>query len=170
MTNSVSGEPEREIEAAPALIGALQALTRVLVAVALRSVETPSRGAVSLPQFRVLLVIDDLGPTRPGMIARAVGIDPSTVTRLVDRLVASGHLSRARDPGHRGAVALALTELGREVVSQVLSWRKQELSRIAARLTRPEQETTAQALRQLAEAAGPDYGAMGAGLRLLLAA
>jgi hypothetical protein len=42
----------------------LQAATRVLAGVALRSVDVLG-GAVSLPQLRVLAVLDDLG--RPGL-------------------------------------------------------------------------------------------------------
>lgn len=155
--------PGGELEAGAELVEALHALTRVLVGVALRSVEVP-HDAVSLPQFRVLAILADLGPTRPGRIARALGIDPSTVTRLVDRLVASGHVARDSDPDHRGAITLTLTGLGSDVVAQVATWRRRELSRIAAQLPSPEQETTTAALRRLVDAAGPGYGAVIVGL------
>lgn len=154
---------ERELESAPELVEALQAVTRVLVGVALKSLDVPG-GAVSLPQFRVLAIIADLGPTRPGRIARALGIEPSTVTRLADRLVASGHVVRSSDPQHRGAVTLTLTDHGREVVTQVAQWRRKELSRIAARLARADQAAATSALRHVVDAAGPGYGAVIVGL------
>ncbi|HET9899120.1 MAG TPA: MarR family transcriptional regulator [Streptosporangiaceae bacterium] len=156
-TNSTASEPGAE------LIEALGAVTRVLVGIALRSLDVPG-GSVSLPQFRVLAIIFDLGPTRPGRIARALGIEPSTVTRLADRLVASGHIVRSSDPEHRGAVSLTLTEHGREVVTQVAQWRRRELARIAAQLTPSDRAAATRALRRVVDAAGPGYGAVIVGL------
>lgn len=162
MTSFAAEGPEA-VPVSPELVEALQALTRVLAGVALRSVDIP-HGAVSLPQFRVLAIIADLGPTRPGRIARALGLDPSTVTRLVDRLVASGHIARTGDPQHRGAVTLSLTQLGTDVVTEVAQWRRRELSRIAAQLTPPDLELATHTLRQLVDAAGPGYGTVIVGL------
>ena len=55
-------------------------------------------------------------PPRSGQVARALALQASTVTRLADRLVASGHLTRGRDPRHRGVVTLALTRDGQDLV------------------------------------------------------
>src|SRR5215469_1597515 len=66
-------------------LAVLQAATRVLTGVALRSLEALD-GAVTLPQFRMLAVLADLGRVRSTQVARALGLEPSTVTRLADRL------------------------------------------------------------------------------------
>ena len=83
----------------------LQAATRVLAGVALRSLDA-LHSAVTLPQYRLLAVLADLGPVPSGLAARTLGLDPSTVTRLADRMVAAGHVTRGRDPHHRGVVIL----------------------------------------------------------------
>ena len=146
-----------------AIVEVLQAATRVLAGVALRSVDV-LHGAVSLPQFRVLAVLEDLGPSRSGRVARALGLEPSTVTRLADRLVASGHIMRGRDPGHRSDVTLELTSSGRQLVTRVREWRHAELSRILGGLAPADREATARALRLLVDAAGEGYGSLRRGL------
>jgi len=139
------------------MVEALQAATRVLAGVALRSLDGLDE-AVTLPQFRVLAVLADLGRARSGQVARALGLQASTVTRLADRLVATGHITRGSDPSHRGVVTLALTRDGQDLVDQVQDWRHRELSRFLSSLTPADREAATRALRQLVAAAGEGYG------------
>ena len=142
---------------APGTSDVLQAATRVLAGVALRSLDVLG-AAVTLPQFRLLAILADLGPVPSGQAARALGLDPSTVTRLADRMVAAGHAARGTDPRHRGVVTLKLTASGRELVATAGTWRRRELARIMARLAPADQEAVTAALGLLASAAGDDYG------------
>jgi len=135
----------------------LQSVTRILTGVALRSLDVLD-GAVTLPQFRMLAVLADLGPTRSVQVARALGLEASTITRLADRLVGAGYVSRGSDPGHRGVVTLELTATGRLLVAKVAAWRQQELARILTRLPAGQREGVADALRHLVAAAGEGYG------------
>ena len=134
-----------------------QAATRVLAGVALRSLDVLD-GIVSLPQFRVLAVLADLGPAGSATVARALGLDASTVTRLADRLVVAGHVARGSDPDNRSVVTLELTPLGRNLVTQVARWRRQELARILGQLAPGDRDAVTAALRLLVEAAGEGYG------------
>ncbi|HEX4288484.1 MAG TPA: MarR family winged helix-turn-helix transcriptional regulator [Trebonia sp.] len=147
---------------APGAAEVLQAATRVLAGVALRSLDVLD-SAVTLPQFRLLAVLADLGPSPSGRAARALGLDPSTVTRLTDRMVAAGHVTRGSEPHHRGVVVLELTASGRALVAAADTWRKQELARILARLAPPEQEALTTALGLLVAAAGEGYGVSAVG-------
>jgi DNA-binding MarR family transcriptional regulator len=142
---------------APEAAAALQAATRMLAGVALRSLDALG-SAVTLPQFRLLAVLGDLGPVPTGQAARTLGLDPSTVTRLADRMVAAGHVARGRAPQHRGVVTLELTESGRALVAAADRWRREELARIMARLAPPQQAAVTAALGLLVAAAGDDYG------------
>jgi DNA-binding MarR family transcriptional regulator len=139
------------------MVEVLQAATRVLAGVALRSVDVLG-GAVSLPQLRVLAVLGDLGRARSTQVARALGQDASTVTRLADRLVATGHIVRGSEPGNRSVVTLELTASGRDLVTQVAQWRHQELTRILGQFTPRDRDTLTALLRRLVEAAGEGYG------------
>jgi DNA-binding MarR family transcriptional regulator len=135
----------------------LQAATRMLAGVALRSVDV-LEAAVTLPQFRLLAVLADLGPVPSGQAARTLGLDRSTITRLADRMVAAGHVTRGTDPRHRGVVTLELTASGRDLVATANNWRQRELARILARLTPAEQAAVIASLGLLVRAAGEDYG------------
>ncbi|HEX5293533.1 MAG TPA: MarR family winged helix-turn-helix transcriptional regulator [Streptosporangiaceae bacterium] len=138
-------------------IEAMQAATRVLAGVALRSVDALA-GAVTLAQYRMLAVLAGTGPARSARVAEALGLEPSTVTRLADRLVAAGHVARGADPGHRSVVTLALTASGRRIVRTADTARRDELSRIFNRMSPADREHLAGALRGLVAAAGEGYG------------
>jgi len=146
-----------EPELSPEVADVLQSATRMLTGVALRSMEALD-AAVTLPQLRLLAVLDDLGPVPTGRTARTLGLDPSTVTRLADRMVAAGHVTRGSYPEHRGVVTLELTASGRDLVSAADGWRRHELARIMARLAPLEQVAVTTALELLVGAAGDDYG------------
>jgi DNA-binding MarR family transcriptional regulator len=153
---SLTGD-EGAAELAPGTAEVLQAATRMLAGVALRSLDVLD-SAVTLPQFRLLAVLADLGPVPSGRAARMLGLDPSTVTRLGDRMVAAGHVARGTDPRHRGVVTLELTASGRELVAAAGAWRRRELARIMARLAPAEQAAVTAALGLLVRAAGDEYG------------
>ncbi len=132
---------------------AFEVATRDLVGVALRSVESLE---VSLPQFRLLLVLHELGRSSSTRCAQALGIVGSSVTRLADRLDASGHLVRGADPDNRSVVTLELTDAGARVVRQVSTRRRRELSRALDRLDPAERATCAAALSKLHESLAAD--------------
>jgi DNA-binding MarR family transcriptional regulator len=138
-------------------VDALQAATRVLAGVALRSLDVLD-GVITLPQYRMLSALGELGRARSARVARALGLDASTVTRLADRLVAAGHVARGSDPRHRSVVTLELTPSGHDLVSAVSSWRQHELSRIVAALPAGSRAGLTSVLGQLVTAAGEGYG------------
>jgi DNA-binding MarR family transcriptional regulator len=153
LTPEQGGAPEID----PRTAEVLQAATRMLAGVALRSLDTLG-AAVTLPQFRLLAVLADLGRVPSGRAARALGLDPSTVTRLADRMVAAGHVARGADARHRGVVTLELTASGGELVAAADAWRRRELARIIGRLARADQAAVTAALGLLVGAAGDEYG------------
>ena len=72
--------------------------SRALVAVASRSIAAVD-DAVTLPQFRALVVLDrDDGGLNVGVLASELRIQPSTATRLCDRLVRKGLAERSVGP------------------------------------------------------------------------
>ena len=144
-------------------LAVLQSASRVLTGVALRSLEA-LEGAVTLPQFRLLAVLADLGRVRSAQVARALGLEASTVTRLADRLVAAGHVARGAEPGHRSVVTLELTATGQQLVDRVEAWRHAEFARIVRQLPAGHQDQVTASLRLLIEAAGAGYGTVPAAL------
>jgi DNA-binding MarR family transcriptional regulator len=125
---------------------AFEEATRDLIGLALRSVEGVE---VSLPQFRLLLVLEQSGRSSSTQCAQALGVAGSSITRLADRLHASGHLVRATDPDNRSVVTLELTDAGRAVVERVTSRRRQALGDALDRLEPDERAACATVLAKL---------------------
>jgi DNA-binding MarR family transcriptional regulator len=133
---------------------AFEIATRDLVGVALRSVADLE---VSLSQFRLLVVVRELGRPSSTRCAQALGVVGSSITRLADRLDASGHLVRMPDPDNRSVVVLELTEAGRRVVEQVTTSRRRQLGQALDHLEPHERATCVAALAKLHDAlAGTD--------------
>ena len=135
---------------------AFEVATRDLVGVALRSMELLD-GEVSLPQFRLLLVLQGNGRCTSTQVAQALGLVGSSVTRLGDRLHTSGHLVRGAEPSNRSVVTLELTDRGRKLVKQVAASRRRELGRVLDRLDPVERAACAEGLRSLHQRLGDDY-------------
>ncbi|MFF8595396.1 MarR family winged helix-turn-helix transcriptional regulator [Streptomyces sp. NPDC015220] len=72
------------------------------------------RAAVAL-----LRQIADSEPQRPGELANRLGVEASHVTRTVQQLQKSGHVTRVPDPDDRRAQRIRLTETGRDAIARV---------------------------------------------------
>ena len=135
------------------LTEAVLTASRVLVAVAARSL-AEHEGEVSLQQYRGLVVLASRGPQRPVDLAEALGVDPSTATRLCDRLVGKRLISRRRDVGDRRVVRLDLSARGRALVESVGERRRQEIGRIVSAVPEAERGDLVRVFRAFATAAG----------------
>jgi DNA-binding MarR family transcriptional regulator len=111
------------------LANAVLTASRVLVAVAARSL-AENEEDVSLPQYRALVVLGARGPQRPVDLAEALGIDPSSATRLCDRLVRKRLISRRRKGADRREVRLELSRKGVLLLDAITRRRRQEIERI----------------------------------------
>lgn len=127
--------------------------SRVLVAVAARSL-AEHESEVSLQQYRALVILASRGPLRPVDLAEALGVDPSTATRLCDRLVDKRLISRRRQGGDRREVRLDLSDRGRKLLGQVTERRRLEIGRILGAVPGPERTGLVDAFRAFGRAAG----------------
>lgn len=127
--------------------------SRALLGVVARSVE-PALEEVSLPQFRVLVLLTTHGPLRSGAIAERMGIHPSTFSRNADRLVAGGWVRRVEDPESRLSVLVEPTERARLLVDQVTTERRARIEEILAQMPSGQRDMLVEALGAFAAAAG----------------
>jgi len=128
--------------------------SRALLAVVARSLG-PAMEQVTLPQFRVLVVLSSAGrPVRSGELAAALGVHPSTFSRTADRLVAGGWVRRAANPGSRRETFIELTSQGSALVDRVTRRRHAEISDIMSRLSSQERAEVRAGMQAFARAAG----------------
>jgi DNA-binding MarR family transcriptional regulator len=127
--------------------------SRAMVAVAERSV-TGGPDDITLPQFRTLAVLHYGGTRRLADLAEALSVSPSTATRMCDRLVRKGLVSRTRDDLDRREVNLAITNPGRKVVHDVIDRRRDEVRQLLRSVPDGLRPHLVNSLTLLAKAAG----------------
>ena len=133
------------------LTDAVIAASRVLVAVAARSIASVD---VTLPQYRALVVLASHGPLPLGFLADQLDVSPSTATRMCDRLVRKGFVSRKQSETSRREVELSVTSRGRALVDHVMRHRREEVSKIISGIPKTQRAPLVDALHAFAEAGG----------------
>jgi DNA-binding MarR family transcriptional regulator len=124
VTTNGASEPAGE------LVDALVAAGRVMVAMTARSLARLDAD-LTLPQYRMLVVLAARGPQRTTDLAGALGVTPSTVTRTCDRLVRRGLAQRFQRSTDRRASWIALTESGKVLIGTVMRERRADVLRLA---------------------------------------
>jgi DNA-binding MarR family transcriptional regulator len=135
---------------------ALVLMSRLLIGIVARCI--PEASEVTLPQWRALVVLDANGRMNANTLAGHLGIDPSTCSRLCDRLVAKDLIVREGSDDSRREVVLALGRKGSRLVAQAVSRRRAEIESLLATLSPPQIRRLVDALRPLADvsAQSPD--------------
>lgn len=136
-----------------AVTGAVLTASRLLVAVSARSL-AQVEDRVTLPQFRMLVVLSSRGATKLVVLAELLGVAPSTAMRMVDRLIAAGLADRQTNPDNRRETLLRLTEEGRRTVENVTARRRQEIASIVERLAPRQRTALIEALTDFNRAGG----------------
>jgi len=133
-------------------VEAAMGVARALVAVSVESMAVVG-DVVTLPQLRVLVVVQARGPLDLGALAAVVGIHVSNASRTCDRLVVLGLLERADDPTDRRHIELRLSPAGAALLDAVLGRRRELVTGLLSRLTREQLHTLTPLLSALADAA-----------------
>lgn len=127
--------------------------SRALLGVVARSMST-ALDAVTMPQFRILIVLTSSGPMRMGLLAERMHAVPSTFSRSMDRMVTGGWVERIESPDSRREVIIRLSSLGRALVDEVTERRRKEIAAVLGRMTHEERAQLQSALASFSEAAG----------------
>ncbi|MFF0063285.1 MarR family winged helix-turn-helix transcriptional regulator [Streptomyces sp. NPDC005279] len=139
-----------------AVTRAVLTASRLLVAVSARSLASVE-DRVTLPQFRLLVVLSTRGAAKLVLLAEWLAVSPSTAMRMVDRLIAIGLVDRQTNPDNRRETVLQLTPEGMRIVEVVMNRRRQEIASIVERLAPEQRAALIAALTAFSEAGGePD--------------
>jgi DNA-binding MarR family transcriptional regulator len=107
---------------------------------------------LTIAQLKSLFFISNQGSTNLGNLARALGVTPSNVTGIVDRLVEQNLVSRKENPENRRMLSLRVTAMGEELVASLRERRRGYMSEALARMNEDELATLAQGLTALVKA------------------
>lgn len=136
-----------------AVTSAVLTAARLLVAVSMRSLAAAEQ-PVTLPQFRLLILLDGHGETNLVTLADRLAVNSSTALRMVGRLSGRGLISRRVNPDSRREVLLQLTEPGQRIVDEVTARRRAEIGAIVARMPAQARTGLVKAMRSFAAAGG----------------
>ena len=114
---------------------------------------------LTMTQLRALFSLRAEGGSPAGTLAETLGVTPSTLTRLMDRLVRNQLVSREPDERDRRLVRHVLTEKGMKTVAEVERFGRARMNRILEHLTAEQLTRLVLALRDLNGAAEASAGA-----------
>ncbi|MFE0156604.1 MarR family winged helix-turn-helix transcriptional regulator [Nonomuraea sp. NPDC059007] len=127
--------------------------SRVLVGIAARSLAAVEE-RVTLPQFRMLVVLSGHGETKLVTIAELLDVNSSTAMRMADRLATAGLIIREVNPDNRRETLMRLTADGRRLVDEVTTRRREEIDSIVSRMPSQHRRALIEAMAAFNEAAG----------------
>lgn len=136
-----------------AVTRAVLTASRLLVAVSARSLAAVE-DRVTLPQFRLLVVLATHGDAKLVSLAERLGVNPSTAMRMLDRLIVAGLAERQVNPANRRETALRVTPEGLQLVEDVTAGRRREIASIVERLAPEQRAALIEALTAFTAAGG----------------
>lgn len=139
--------------AADAVTDAVLTASRLLIAVSATSIAAVDE-SITIPQFRLLVVLHSRGKMKLSAMADILGVNPSTTTRMVDRLIAAGLVDRQVNPSSRREVVLDLTEQGSKTVVKVTQQRRKNIARIVSRMPDQHRSQMVEVLEAFNDAGG----------------
>jgi DNA-binding MarR family transcriptional regulator len=75
---------------------------------------------LTLPQFKMLVVVSQSVSSTVGCIAEHLGVGESTASYLVERLVQAGFVERTEDPSDRRRAMIRLSRGGRTLLEKLV--------------------------------------------------
>lgn len=132
---------------------ALVTASRLLVAISARSIAEVDE-SITVPQFRALVILSSRGPANLATMAGLLDVQPSTIGRMVERLVGAGLIDRHPNPNSRRELVAELTPRGRDVVDTVTQRRRAEIARVVQAMPERERRGLVSALTAFTEAGG----------------
>ncbi|WP_431961973.1 MarR family winged helix-turn-helix transcriptional regulator [Actinacidiphila sp. bgisy160] len=138
---------------AEAMVSAVLTASRLLVAVSARSLAAVE-DALTLPQFRMLVVLDTRGALSLSQLAAELGVQPSTAMRMLDRLEAVHMVMRGHQPTDRRTSVISLTATGRRTVHEATEHRRSQIAGIVDAMPPGQRRHLIRALQAFTEAGG----------------
>jgi len=133
---------EDEAPGGPDDVESVMLASRAMVALAARSLAEVDE-SVTLPQMRILALVDVLGSMTLSEVATELGVHASNATRLADRLAAAGLLERQPVSADRRSLRLVLTRRGHRFMDRVTAHRRRSIAQILARMPEDERRQVA---------------------------
>lgn len=111
---------------------------------------------LTIGQLKSLFFIANEGTTNFRKLAAALGVTPSNVTGIVDRLAEQGLVTRNECPQDRRIVLLQATQKGETILAKLRERRRNHMVEILSHLNSEELSTVTSGLKLMVKAAETD--------------
>lgn len=113
-------------------------------------------GSTDMRALRYVIALTHHGEVvTPGAIAAHLGISSASTTKMLDRLVAAGHVRRLPHHTDRRSLAIEVTEETRRAALRIVGRGQARRFEVVARLAPAEREVVARFLHELADLGEP---------------
>jgi DNA-binding MarR family transcriptional regulator len=119
------------------------------VALAVRAMASSS--TLTIPQHRALLELALRGPQSLTSLSRLLGMPPSGTSRLCDRLISRGLVSKRTSPSSGRSVELNVTERGAALIASIVDGRRDEMAKALAKIPAAGREALRDAMSGIAD-------------------
>lgn len=132
------------------LVEVVLAASRVLIGLADQSM--PEDADVTLHQFRALSLVAAHDELNVNALAELLGVSPSTITRLCDRLVHKKLIRRRTAKESRREVCISMSPKGAALVEDVVARRRAAIDSVLARMPASAQAPLGRGLKAFVDA------------------
>jgi DNA-binding MarR family transcriptional regulator len=130
---------------------AMMPVSRTMTAIVARTL-TGVGQEITVPQLRVLVLLNSRGPMRLSSIAEHLDVNPSNASRTCDQLVGAGKALRDQDAGDRRSVLLRLSDDGARLVAQLMARRRELIDGVVGRMSSEDRRALAAGLEAFSAA------------------
>ncbi len=153
-------DPPEPLEPLEALMRASRVITAVVAGSLARDEDV-----VTMPQMRVLVLVASRADVGASAVAETLGIHLSSASRICERLVAAGLLTRREAPADRRQIELGLTPAGAELIASIMDDRRTAFAAMLAGMSDRGPGAPHQRPRRARRRGGGAAGAAAAALR-----
>lgn len=111
---------------------------------------------LTMSQLKILFALRLHGAAGGQDLAQTMGVSLATITGIIDRLVASGHVTRGEDPKDRRVRRIELTDKGTAQIDEMIVAGERHQRRVLERLTVKELQVVADAMEIMQRALGDE--------------
>jgi DNA-binding MarR family transcriptional regulator len=129
-----------------------QLLGRIIVRSDPGRLEAMAGLGLTITQLRVLFILRETEGLPARYIAETLRVTPSTLTRIMDRLVREQLITREEDPSDRRLVRHYLTATARDAVEAIERQARERMDKVLTRLTPDQTDVLLEGLGHLAAA------------------
>jgi DNA-binding MarR family transcriptional regulator len=124
---------------------AMMPVSRTMTAIVARTLTEVGQD-ITVPQLRVLVLLNSRGPMRLSSIAEHLDVNPSNASRTCEQLASADKVRRSRDEDDRRSVVLELSDDGARLVADLMARRRQLIDGVVGRMSSEDQEALARGL------------------------